>query len=173
MVRGHLGLSDMDTAYTIVHALARSRGIGILSGKNFEEIVSFRSGSFGFGSNANCGAFLVTQEVGGQEAQDCHVLRRVASATAAVMHAKGDVEDPADRIFDAPVDARGSQKQFGIGRQAGDEASSLKRGVVWQLPFRCGAQIAMRLSSDNREIIEDDDRPSRQLIQSISVALLW
>ena len=169
----------MDTAYTIVHALARSRGIGILSGKNgVEEIVSFRSGSFGFGSNANCGAFLVTQEVGGRRKRPrgarlpCFAARCLGelrlSCTRRAMSRTQWTE-----FSMLPVGARGSQKQFGIGRQAGDEASSLKRGVVWQLPFRCGAQIAMRLSNDNREIIEDDDRPSRQLIQSISLALLW
>ena len=99
----------------------------------FWEIVSFRSGPFGFGSSANCGFFLITQEVGGQAAQDCHVVLRMAWANAAVVRAQGDIRD---RVFDVPGGGRGSQKQFGIGRQAGDEVARRKRGAVWQLPFR-------------------------------------
>ena len=136
MVRCGLGLSAMDTAYTIVQALARAEGIRILAGTSFWEIVSFRSGLFGFGSSANCGAFLITQEVGGQAAQDCHVVLRMAWANAAVVRGQGDSRDRVDRVFDVPGGGRGSQKQFGIGRQAGDEVARRKRGAFWQLPFR-------------------------------------
>ena len=136
MVRCRLGLSAMDTAYTIVQALARAQGIRILSGKSFWEIVSFRSGPFGFGSSANCGFFLITQEVGGQAARDCHVVLRMAWANVAVVRAQGDIRDRVDRVFDVPGGGRGSQKQFGIGRQAGDEVARRRRGAVWQLPFR-------------------------------------
>ena len=45
------------------------------------------------------------------------------------------IQDPVDCVLYAPVSAGGSQEQFGIGRQTGDEVTSCMRSAFWQLSF--------------------------------------
>ena len=52
--------------------------IRILLGENFEEIVSFPTGTFTIGSNTDFGTFLSAQEVESQSAQDGQVVLGMA-----------------------------------------------------------------------------------------------
>ena len=69
----------------------------------------------------------------------------MALANAAVVLAKGDIQHPVDRVFNPSVCVRSGQKQFGVGREAGDEVASFKRGVLLQLPFRFDHNQALEL----------------------------
>ena len=71
-------------------------------------------------------------------AQEGQVVLCMALANAAVVLAKGDIQHPVDRVFNPPVCACSGQKQFGVGREAGDEVASFKRGVVLHLPKSYG-----------------------------------
>ena len=70
---------------------------------------------FAFSGDADFGGFLVAQEIESHTSHDSHVMLGMPLADAAFVFAKGDVQDPVDRVFDAPVSPRGSQELFSIG----------------------------------------------------------
>ncbi|MDE0199812.1 MAG: hypothetical protein OXK78_16520 [Caldilineaceae bacterium] len=61
-------------------------------GENFEEIVSFPSGSFTFGGNAEFGAFISAWEVESKEARGGQVVLRMAFTRPPVVL----IQDPVD-----------------------------------------------------------------------------
>ena len=65
------------------------------------------AGSFTFGGSTDLGVFLCVQEVESQAAQDGRVVPCMALADATAVLTKGDIQDPVDRVLDAPAAAGG------------------------------------------------------------------
>ena len=65
------------------------------------------AGSFTFGGSTDFGAFLCVQAVERQAAQDGRVVPCMALTDATVVLTKGDIQDPVDRVLDAPAAAGG------------------------------------------------------------------
>ena len=65
------------------------------------------AGAFTFGSDTDLGAFLCVQAVESQAAQDGRVVLCMALTDATVVLTKGGIEDPVDRVLDAPAAADG------------------------------------------------------------------
>lgn len=74
-----------------------------------------RASPFAFSGVADLGGFLVAQEIESQTPHDSDVMLGMPLADAAFVFAKGGVQDPVDRVFEAPESPRGSQELFSIG----------------------------------------------------------
>ena len=68
------------------------QGVRILLGENFQEIVSFPTGSFTFGRNTDLGAVPSAKEVESQAAQDGHIVLRMALTDTGVVL----IQEPVD-----------------------------------------------------------------------------
>ena len=61
------------------------------------------------------------EQINRQVAQDGQVGRRMIFADAATVFVEGDIQDPMQAIFDAPMLAGGLENALGIRFQTGDE----------------------------------------------------
>src|SRR5215217_8466472 len=90
-----------------------------------EHVVVVPGRHFAPTASAGSAAAVSSDEVEGDLAQEGEVAGSGAVAHATVVLAEGDVEDPVQRVLDAPVPADGLDQDGGIVAAAGEEAADL------------------------------------------------